>query len=89
MSVSILGAYSAQLSDIAGGIDLPSALGFGIVGPAMFWAYRTVSRSNEESKSEAWEIVERLKLENGRLQARIDRLVAGEARTDGGTKEDE
>lgn len=76
---------AVEVSDIT--TTLPSLLGYGIIGPAMFWAYRTVARSNEESKSEAWEIVERLKAENDRLTQRIDRLTkALEKKTNGGTQ---
>ena len=77
-SAVVLGAWvvAVEVTDFPISSSLPSILGYSVIGPAMFWAYRTVSRANTSSKEEAWTIVKRLRAELDRARSENDRLTA-------------
>ena len=87
-SAVALGAWvvAVEVTDLT---SLPSLLGYGVLGPAMFWAYRTVSRANTGSKDEAWLIVTQLRAEVDRVRAENDRLHGRIAELSGGDNKGE
>jgi len=64
---------AVQLVDEIGdwpGVD--NLLGIGVLAPAMIWAYRLTSKSNDRAAAQAWRVVDELRTENERLRARLD-----------------
>lgn len=93
--LAILGAIVEMLGEGAT-LEVPTVpdgiggvLSYGALVPAMIWAYRTISRAAIESRAEAWQIVDRLREENERLESIVSHMSQALACGDGRPSDNE